>query len=51
LMQSGGSISSVLKSAYLDCFVAPSNVLFLPIDLDLLVSLFVRLAARTLFLN
>jgi hypothetical protein len=47
----GGSISSVLKSAYLDCLVAPSKVLFLLVDLDLLVSLFVRLAASTLFLN
>ena len=51
LMQIGGSISSVLKSAYFDCFVAPSKVLFLLIDLDFLVSLLVRLDAKTLFLN
>lgn len=40
LIQRGGSISSLLKSAYFDNLDAPSRVLFLLIDLDFFVSLF-----------
>lgn len=34
LIQTGGSISSLVKSAYLEVFDAPSSVLFLVTDFD-----------------